>query len=142
MTMRGAFLCLAALGLAALPSLVLAQGGEIGRQEFLAGCAQCHGLTGKGDGIMTPYLTRPAPDLTVIASENDGIFPVGVLYEIIEGGGSTSFHGSSEMPAWGDRYSAQAYALLGWPHAVADREAFVRARILALIEYIASIQVK
>lgn len=113
---------------------------DVGRQEYLAGCAQCHGLAGAGDGIMNQFLTRPAPGLTGIARENGGVFPVGVLVEIIEGGGVTSVHGSSEMPAWGDRYSAQAYALLGWPHSDEDRAAFVRARILALVEYIASIQ--
>lgn len=138
--MRGALLgCLA---LAALPPAAWGQGAEIGRREFLAGCAQCHGLTGQGDGILTPYLNPPAPDLTTIARDNDGIFPVGVLYEIIEGGGSTSAHGSSDMPAWGDRYSVEAYTLLGWPHEPEDREAFIRARILALVEYIASIQVE
>lgn len=117
-------------------------GQEIGRREFLAGCAQCHGLDARGDGILSPYLVSPAPDLTTIARENGGVFPVGVLYEIIEGGGSTSIHGNSEMPAWGDRYSVDAYEVLGWRASEEDRAAFIRARILALIEYVASIQVQ
>lgn len=118
-----------------------AQSLDIGRMEYMAGCSQCHGITGQGDGIMAPYLTVAPPDLTVIRRDNDGVFPAGVLYEIIEGGGSTALHGSREMPAWGDRFSTQAYLLLGWPHAPEDREAFIRSRITALVEYIAGLQV-
>jgi mono/diheme cytochrome c family protein len=119
-----------------------AQSLDIGRMEYMAGCSQCHGISGQGDGIMAPYLTVAPPDLTVIRRDNDGVFPAGVLYEIVEGGGSTALHGSREMPAWGDRYSTQAYLLLGWPHAPEDREAFIRSRILALVEYIAGLQVE
>jgi mono/diheme cytochrome c family protein len=115
-------------------------GAEIGRIEYMAGCAQCHGLDGKGDGIIAPYLSVELPDLTRIQAENDGVFPAGTLYEIIEGGGGVGAHGSREMPAWGDRFSAQAYAVLGWPHDAEERAAFIRGRILALIEYVASIQ--
>lgn len=117
-----------------------AQAIDMGRMEYMAGCSQCHGLEGRGDGIMAPYLTVPPPDLTAISRDNDGVFPAGMLYEIIEGGGSTALHGSREMPAWGDRYSTQAYILLGWPHSTEDREAFIRSRILALVEYIAGLQ--
>lgn len=123
-----------------LTGAALAGGVEIGRREYLAACAQCHGLEGRGDGIMAPFLTVPAPDLTTIRRDSGGVFPAGVIYEIIEGGGSLALHGGSEMPAWGDRFSVHAYAELGWPHAEADRAAFVRARILALVEYLASIQ--
>lgn len=115
-------------------------GAEIGRIEFMSSCAQCHGTDGRGDGIIADYLTVAPPDLTAIQRENDGVFPAGLLYEIIEGGGGIGAHGSREMPAWGDRYAAQAYAVLGWPHEPEERDAFIRARILALIEHIASIQ--
>jgi mono/diheme cytochrome c family protein len=134
---------LAAIAVAMLAaSAAGAQSLDIGRMEYMAGCSQCHGLEGRGDGIMAPYLTVEPPDLTVIRRNNDGVFPAGVLYEIIEGGGSTALHGSRDMPAWGDRYSTQAYLLLGWPHAPEDREAFIRSRILALVEYIAGLQVE
>jgi mono/diheme cytochrome c family protein len=118
----------------------LAPGAEIGRIEFMAGCAQCHGISGRGDGVIADYLTVELPDLTTIERENEGVFPAGVLYEIIEGGMGTGAHGTREMPAWGDRYSVDAYAVLGWPHEPEERAAFVRSRILALVEYIASIQ--
>jgi mono/diheme cytochrome c family protein len=113
---------------------------QIGRIEYMTACAQCHGIDGQGDGVIAGYLTVDVPDLTAIQRENDGIFPAGVLFEIIEGGGGTSAHGTREMPAWGDRYSAEAYAVLGWPHEPEEREAFVRGRILALVEYVAGMQ--
>jgi mono/diheme cytochrome c family protein len=129
-----------ALALAAAGPATAQDGADLGRREYMAGCAVCHGLEGRGDGVMAPYLTLPAPDLTAIARDNGGIFPAGLIAEIIEGGGSIAVHGTSEMPAWGDRYSAEAYHMLGWPHEPEERAAFVRARILALVEYLASIQ--
>jgi hypothetical protein len=115
-------------------------GAEIGRIEFMSGCAQCHGIDGRGDGIIADYLTVEVPDLTTIQRDNDGVFPAGVLYEIIEGLDGIAAHGTRTMPAWGDRYSSQAYMVLGWPHDLADRQAFIRSRILALVEHIADIQ--
>jgi mono/diheme cytochrome c family protein len=115
-------------------------GAEIGRIEFMAGCAQCHGTSGKGDGIIADYLTVEPPDLTTIQRDNDGIFPAGVLYEMIEGASAVGAHGTREMPAWGDRYSVEAHLLLGWPLDPEERDAFIRSRILALVEYIAGIQ--
>jgi hypothetical protein len=51
-------------------------------------------------------------------------------------------HGSSEMPAWGFRYSMNAPSMLGPYYSKADEQAFVEGRILALVEYIASLQKK
>lgn len=139
--MRGLRLAALAVALAA-PLTARAEDPDFGRIDFMAGCSQCHGISGKGDGIVAGYLTVPPPDLTVIQRDNEGVFPAGVLYEIIEGGGSTSAHGSREMPAWGDRFSAQAYMLLGWPHTPEERDAQIRARIEGLVAYIARLQVE
>jgi hypothetical protein len=117
-------------------------GAELGRIEFMAACAQCHGVDGRGGGIIAEYLTVEVPDLTLIQRDNEGVFPAGVLYEIIEGREGLAAHGTRTMPAWGDRYSAQAYMLLGWPHEPEERQAFIRSRILALVEHIAAIQVE
>jgi mono/diheme cytochrome c family protein len=133
-------------GLLAWPGAGAAQdaaesgGLELGRQEYLAGCAQCHGMEGRGDGVIADYLTVAPPDLTRIQAENDGIFPARTLYEMIDGTSAVGAHGSREMPAWGDRYSVEAHLLLGWPLEPEDRDAYIRSRILALVEYLASIQ--
>jgi len=45
-----------------------------GKDLYRAYCAQCHGETGKGDGVRAPTLRIPAPDLTTIAVRNGGKF--------------------------------------------------------------------
>jgi mono/diheme cytochrome c family protein len=136
--------------LAALTGVVLCTGGfaraedpDLGRIEFMANCAQCHGTDAKGDGIIASFLTVPPPDLTAIQRDNDGVFPAGVLHEIIEGGGARiGAHGSREMPAWGTRFTADAYLQLGPPLDPEQRDAFIQERIEALVDYIARLQVE
>jgi mono/diheme cytochrome c family protein len=131
-----------AVAIAGTAGIACAADPDLGRIEFMANCAQCHGIGGKGDGVIAGFLTVPPPDLTVIQRDNDGVFPESVLYEIIEGGGATALHGTREMPAWGDRFSVDAYDQLGWPHDPEERAAFIRARIEALVGYIARLQVE
>jgi mono/diheme cytochrome c family protein len=131
-----------ALLIAAAPCAAGAQEADLGRIEFMANCAQCHGTGGKGDGVIAGYLTVPPPDLTVIQRDNHGVFPEQALYAIIAGGGPTRAHGSREMPAWGARYSVDAYLSLGWPQDPEEREAFIRERIEALVGYVARLQVE
>lgn len=131
---------LGALLLALCPLAALAEGGELGQREFANSCAQCHGAGGEGDGVMMGFLSTRAPDLTALQRNNGGVFPVSRLYQVIEGGSDPGPHGTSNMPAWGDRYDAQVPSQLGEMYTPADREAFVRGRILALIEHISTLQ--
>ena len=112
-----------------------------GRQEFLRSCASCHGISGKGDGPVAKSLRTPPPDLTKLSEANNGVFPVSRVYEVIDGRIERLVHGSRDMPVWGERYM----------HGMINRdseqftskelaEAFVRARILALVEYISTLQ--
>ena len=89
---------------------------------------------------MAGYLVGSLPDLSRLQAENGGVFPVQILYDTIDNGGAVGAHGSSEMPAWGDRYRAKSPEMLGefWSRTDADR--FVRGRVLALIEYISTLQ--
>jgi mono/diheme cytochrome c family protein len=123
-----------------VPLAALAQGADLGRIEFMANCAQCHGLDAKGDGILAGYLTVEPADLTVIQRKHGGVFPFEWLYETIEGTNTPKVHGTREMPAWGERYAADAPWVLGLPYSPIERDAFIHSRILALIDYIAGLQ--
>lgn len=138
--MAARFLGMVASAVAATAIAAAAQQVTLGEAEFLNSCAQCHGADGKGDGVITRYLTTPPPDLTRIQIQNGGVFPVSTLYETIEGSSIGSVHGTGEMPAWGWRYNIDAQSMLGQEYTAADQKAFVRTRILALIEHIASLQ--
>jgi mono/diheme cytochrome c family protein len=138
--MTGPKALLLAAALAAPPLAAAAQDASLGQIEYMNSCAQCHGPGGKGDGSMAGFLTTAAPDLTVLQTGNNGVFPFARIYGVIEGTTSVGAHGSTEMPAWGQRYAAKAPAMLGWEYGRADQEAYVRGRILALVEYIATLQ--
>lgn len=72
-----------------------------GADLYRAYCASCHGKTGKGDGPVAPALKATVPDLTMIANNNGGQFPVARVRRIIMGQGIIVSHGSREMPIWG-----------------------------------------
>ncbi len=68
------------------------------------------------------------------------------MYEIIDGSANLGVHGR-EMPIWGYRYTARAFQAADDESAdfpfdpAEDHDRYVRTRILALIEYISSLQV-
>jgi hypothetical protein len=121
-----------------LPMAVEAQ--SIGQQEFMDSCAQCHGGSGMGEGPLAGYLNISIPDLTVIQRDNGGVFPVTALYRIIEGSDATGVHGSRDMPAWGSRFQARGALLANPDFLDEEAETYAQFRMLALIEFLASIQ--
>jgi hypothetical protein len=77
-----------------------------------------------------------APDLTQLAKNNGGVFPLSRVYEVIGGAGAA--HGSRDMPIWGQDYKVRAGEYyMEIPY---DPEVYVRTRILALVEYIDRLQ--
>lgn len=112
---------------------------DIGKQEYEASCANCHGVKGEGNGPYSQYLKSPAPNLTVLSKNNGGVFPFAHVYDTIDGRPLINSHGR-DMPIWGDRYSTDA-AKRFWDYQ-ADSESFVRGRILALVDYINRLQQK
>lgn len=46
-----------------------------GAAFFAENCAACHGTSARGDGPLAGNLTTTPPDLTLLASNNDGRFP-------------------------------------------------------------------
>ena len=111
-------------------------GSDAGKLEYENSCALCHGLTGKGFGPYSDSLKLSPPDLTMLSKRNGGAFPLAQVYSIIDG--AKASHGTREMPIWGQRYSLEAAAyFVDVDH---NREAFVRGRILSLVDYLNRLQ--
>lgn len=132
-----------AVALACPPTLALAQDAmSIGQFEFANSCVQCHGTAGKGDGPLVGFLTGSIPDITQLQKNNGGVFPVTRVFGIIDGTEKVGAHGTSEMPAWGQRYRKAAPEWLAYQGAPGEAEAVAQLRVLALVEYVASLQEK
>ena len=129
-----------AFSLAQAPSYAQTTKNDPGKAEFEANCAACHGLGGKGDGPVVPALKNKPTDLTQLAKKNGGVLPVPQLVETIRGEKRIDAHGTADMPAWGRRFRVAAGEhYVDMPY---DPEAYVRARILTLVEYINRLQAK
>ena len=72
-----------------------------GPDLFRSYCASCHGVAGKGGGPAAPALKAKVPDLTLLAGNHRGQFPVAYVREVIMGDKIIEAHGSREMPVWG-----------------------------------------
>lgn len=133
---------MAALTLAVLSAPVLAQKPkfDLGKKEYLSNCAVCHGLSGKGDGAYKDLLNKSPSDLTVLARENNGVFPYQRVYEIIDGRQEIKAHGPRDMPIWGADYLEKA--IPEYTDIPYDPAVYVRARIIALVDYVNRLQVK
>ncbi len=122
---------------------------DIGKSEFQSSCASCHGTDGKGKGPVSEQLKVPPSDLTMLAKNNNGVFPMKAVLETIHGSKTIPAHGTREMPIWGERFNP----IVNLPHNVdpsywklagpeQSPEVVVRARILAVVDYLNRIQQK
>lgn len=102
-----------------------------GRDMYVAYCASCHGLDGKGAGPAAVALNRQPTNLTLLAQRNGGKFPALMVMSSIQEGAQTA-HGSKDMPVWGPILSSLS----------TDRPMVVNQRIANLTAYIESLQVK
>jgi mono/diheme cytochrome c family protein len=111
---------------------------DVGKLEFEAHCAMCHGMDAKGKGPQASSLKVALPDLTLLAKRNAGVFPTDRIIAVIDGRAEIASHGSREMPVWGDRYSINAAEhFAGSPY---EQEAFIRGRVLILVDHLRRIQ--
>jgi mono/diheme cytochrome c family protein len=104
-----------------------------GRGLFEMYCATCHGMDAKGKGPAAPALKARPADLTTIARRNGGTFPKARIETVVTVGdpGAVPAHGSRAMPIWGPIFRA-----------VDPSDAAIRTRILNIVEYVESLQVK
>ncbi|MBR0914625.1 c-type cytochrome [Bradyrhizobium japonicum] len=140
--------CLVMAGLTAgFAAAAQAEDLDMGRSEFQSSCASCHGADARGKGPVSNQLKIRPPDLTMLAKNNNGVFPTNAVYETVEGLKTIPAHGTREMPIWGERFNP----VVNLPHYVdpyywkmagleQSPEVVVRKRILAVIDYLSRIQ--
>jgi len=116
---------------------------DIGKTEYMNKCAVCHGQSGKGDGGAVDLLKVAPADLTLLAKNNGGVFPVDRVYQVIDGRQVVKGHGSRDMPIWGNMYKKETAEageyFFEMPYTM---DMYARVRILALIDYLSRIQGK
>lgn len=122
-------------------SVLAGENIDVGKDEYDVSCAVCHGYTGKGNGPMMSQLVNRMPDLTMLAQNNNGVFPFDKVYQIIDGRQEVRSHGARDMPVWGQRFNRQNSVYFeNYPPQ--DAESAARSRILALTEYLYRLQAK
>ena len=104
-----------------------------GKQLYVSYCAMCHGTDAKGGGPFSPQLKVWPPDLTQLASKNNGTYPAMRVSEMIDGEfGKASAHGSREMPIWGPVFRTMAHG----------HNDSAQVRISNVVKYLESLQQK
>ena len=124
---------LSTLLLVGMTATINAAEQNTGKQYFTKYCSSCHGLDGKGDGPVSRDLTTKPSDLTVIAKNNGGRFPLDDVMATIDGRRFVRAHDDRDMPVWGEIFyeeiDKQRYREL---------TTLLKAKIIA--EYIATLQ--
>lgn len=135
-------IAIAALGVVLTTGAGALAQDAIGKDEFQQRCAACHGMDGRGDGVVAGLFALPPKNLVGLSKANDGVFPRERVYNSIAGTHKIAGHGSSEMPLWG-RYFTDEVRRKGIADPTPMQKAesdIVRGRILSLVYYIESIQ--
>ena len=126
--------CLSLAGLAANQQSADARTAQVpldGRSIFVAYCASCHGIDGKGHGPAAAALKATPIDLTTISKNNHRMFPRATIEDIVRSGGKLQAHGSKAMPVWGPTFRE-----------VSSNENVTTARVANVVAYIEAMQVK
>jgi mono/diheme cytochrome c family protein len=106
-----------------------------GRAAYVQNCAGCHGAEARGDGPLAALLTVPVPDLTRLAAENGGEFPLRAVVETIDGRNTRAGHGGA-MPVFGALMGGDGGVIEG----VGGTPLITRGIILSLAYYLEEIQ--
>ncbi len=95
------------VALALLAGPALADGAAL----FANHCAVCHGTEGRGDGPTSTWLIRKPADLTRLAVDNNGVFPV--LRTLVRIDGRDPLMRSDiAMPAYGPVLGGEAVEVM------------------------------
>jgi len=132
--MRRSLMVCAVAGVWALAAAASAADAP-GQAVFRRYCASCHGLEGKGDGVVAQYMSAKPPDLTQLAKNNGGTFPRARVTGTIDGRDPVRAHGDRQMPVWGDEFTRARGQTVG-------TQAQVRGQVQEIVSYLQSIQAK
>jgi mono/diheme cytochrome c family protein len=111
------------------------------RDDFLALCADCHGADAKGSGPLVKNLTKVPPDLTRIKERANGEFNEKVVFDWILGLSTPNFHGTREMPIWGDWLMDETLEDSTSLEAAPLAEKEVERRVMAIVKYLEGLQI-
>lgn len=100
-----------------------------GRDLYVAYCASCHGMEGRGDGPAAEAMRMRPADLTALKRTHGGSFPKARVERLLGGIEGFPAHGGRKMPVWGPVFV---------PVSPADGHA--AALIDRLVRYLESIQ--
>ncbi|MGB3549796.1 MAG: cytochrome c [Candidatus Binatus sp.] len=111
---------------------------QSGIRDYQNYCAECHGLTGKGDGPsrLTIPMNPPPNDLTQMARKNGGKFPFDEVVDSIDGRKNIPSHARLQMPFWGTTLQKPGQEF------TPESDAEVKKRIEAMARFVESIQQK
>jgi mono/diheme cytochrome c family protein len=104
-----------------------------GTDVFKGYCAVCHGTSARGDGPLADKMKRRPPDLTMLATQNGGVFPAEQVRKVIDGREPAPGHGGPDMPVWGSAFKSSR---------LGSSEESVKSVIDALVKHIESMQQK
>ena len=87
-------------------------------------------------------LKTPPADLTKIAERNNGVLPIAKTYAMIDGRMEVMLHGR-DMPVWGEIFEEALKSRMPRDYMSENlRNAYIRDRILMIIEFISTLQGK
>ncbi|MCW8842579.1 MAG: cytochrome c [Rhodobacteraceae bacterium] len=72
-----------------------------GAAIYAENCAMCHGATGRGNGEAAAGMTPAPADLTLLARDNGGAFPVSRVLSQVDGYLKGEKGGGDDMPEFG-----------------------------------------
>ena len=121
--------------------VVKADDAEV-RDDFLGLCADCHGADAKGNGPLAENLSKAPPDLTRIKQRSNGEFDKKAVFDRILGLSTPDFHGTLEMPIWGDWLMDETLEDSTSLEAAPLAEKEVERRVMALVTYLEGLQVR
>ncbi|WP_254436967.1 c-type cytochrome [Ruegeria arenilitoris] len=108
---------------------------DSGSDLYRTYCWQCHGFEATGDGPMAEMLAIRTPDLTKLAGENDGVFPIDRIAEQIDGRSQLLAHGG-EMPIFGAVFETDQQIAVALPNGQPMMLGLPLANLLAFLESI------